>query len=104
MFRWGMRVQLRNVVLVSAIFSCGQAHAGDWNVGLKHLTLPDPVSGSSMTGIVTYPTMAPATRLKIGRFETVMAENAPELENSRLSYSLMVRAPFRNSTFGFLKA
>jgi predicted dienelactone hydrolase len=72
-----MRIQLRNVVLVWAIVSSGQAHAADWNVGLKHLTLPDPVSGASMTGIVTYPTMAPATRLKIGRFETVAAENAP---------------------------
>jgi predicted dienelactone hydrolase len=45
-------------------------------VGLRRLALPDPISGTTMAGIVTYPTMARPTRLAFGRFETVAAEDA----------------------------
>jgi predicted dienelactone hydrolase len=52
------------------------AFAAEWNVGLKRLTLRDPVGGGAMTGFVTYPTTAATTSLTIGRFSVAAAEDA----------------------------
>src|SRR5258707_674774 len=59
-----------------ALVACGPVRADDWNVGLKRLSLPGPVNGAAMVGIVTYPTTALTSSLTVGRFRLVAAEDA----------------------------
>ena len=75
-----MRAPIKRVLLIlllvaGGICSCG-AEAGEWKVGLKRLTLRDPVAGGAMTGFVMYPTAAQPRSLAIGDFNTIAAEDA----------------------------
>lgn len=65
------------ILLLIARGICSRdAFAAEWNVGLKRLTLRDPVAGGAMAGFVTYPTAAAMTSLTVGRFNAMAAENA----------------------------
>ena len=63
------------LLLIMAGGLCG-AGAAQQNVGLKRLTLRDPVAGGAMTGFVTYPTASPARSVTVGQFDTMAAEDA----------------------------
>ena len=73
----GLVRMFASILLLAAcgICSCG-AEAGDWKVGLKRLTLRDPVGGGAMTGFVMYPTAAPPASLTVGDFNAMAAEDA----------------------------
>jgi predicted dienelactone hydrolase len=51
------------------------AGAAEQNVGLKRLTLRDPVGGGAMTGFAMYPTATQGKSVTIGRVDTVAAED-----------------------------
>ncbi len=68
------------VLVMCAIGIWGKAEAAEWNVGVKRLTLHDPVVGGAMTGIVTYPTPAASQRITIGRFEIKAAQDGAPAE------------------------
>lgn len=69
------KVLLILLLVAGGICSCG-AEAGEWKVGLKRLTLRDPVAGGAMTGFAMYPAAAPPKSLTIGDFRTMAAEDA----------------------------
>ena len=71
----GRAVALLLLLAVNAASVCA-AHAGEWKVGLKRLTLRDPVGGGAMTGFATYPTAARPKSLTVGRFSMMAAEGA----------------------------
>ena len=77
-FHRGRPTRLAIALLTLCTFvDCGQVRAGDWKIGLRRLSFPDPLSGAVMTGLVTYPTGAPATSLRVGPFTLTAAEDAP---------------------------
>ena len=49
--------QFRAIAVALLLAACGSWHcdafARDWNVGLKHVTLRDPVGGGPMPGLIT---------------------------------------------------
>ncbi len=63
------------LLLIMAGGLCG-AGAAEQNVGLKRLTLRDPVAGGAMMGFAMYPTDAPVKSVTIGRVSTTAAEDA----------------------------
>jgi predicted dienelactone hydrolase len=67
---------IASILMLTTLVVGSAASAGEWNVGLKRLTLRDPVGGGAMTGFVTYPTAAAPKSLTIGRSNTTAAENA----------------------------
>jgi predicted dienelactone hydrolase len=67
---------IASILMLAALVIGGAARASEWNVGLKRLTLRDPVAGGAMTGFVTYPTATAPTSLTIGRVNTTAAEDA----------------------------
>jgi predicted dienelactone hydrolase len=73
-----MRAPGRIIALLLLLITCGMSGAGaaEQQIGLKRLTLRDPVGGGAMTGFAMYPTSAPAKSVTIGRVDTVAAEDA----------------------------
>ncbi len=67
---------IASILMLTTLVVGSAASAGEWNVGLKRLTLRDPVGGGAMTGFVTYPTAAAPKSLTIGRSNTMAAEDA----------------------------
>ena len=58
----------RMIALLLLIMTSGicPARAAEQNVGLKRLTLRDPIGGGAMTGFAMYPTAAPAKSVTVG--------------------------------------
>ena len=72
-----MRVlaRLALILLLATSGICG-AQASEWKIGLKRLTLRDPIAGGAMTGFAMYPTAVQPKSLRIGDFNTMAAEDA----------------------------
>jgi len=64
------------VLLLITAGSVRAAGAAELHVGLKRLTLRDPIGGGAMIGFAMYPTDVPAKSVTIGRVDTVAAEGA----------------------------
>jgi predicted dienelactone hydrolase len=73
-----MRAPAKIITLLLLLMMGGVCAAGaaEQNVGLKRLTLRDPVGGGATTGFAMYPTAAAAKSATIGRVDTVAAEDA----------------------------
>ena len=74
----GVRILRAAAVVVAMYAVCDDrsATANEWRVGVKQLTLRDPVAGGVMTGFVTYPTSAAPQRVTFGRFNIAAAPDA----------------------------